>query len=122
MLEDFMHKIPEDFNFHVIKGKTIDQVAFGSNVITLYFDGGYIQIEGNFEYTDSERTVTFEEIYPISHDFGLLQLLDTAIIDIMTTTRETLILTFNNGHRLILQGVDQYESFSVCVDGKTIIV
>ena len=116
-----MYKIPDNFDFCVIQGKTINQIAFGSNVVVFYFDGGYIQSSGSFEYTYLGKTFEHTEIYPLSNDLGLLILLDKEITDVSYVV-DDFILTFSNGHKLVLKGIDQYESYSICIGGRTVTI
>jgi len=116
-----MYKIPKDFDIYSIKEKTISQIGFGSNFITFFFDGGYIQISGNFEYSYLGNSFMYTEIYPISSDLGLLRLLDKRIINV-SYTEDSLILTFDNNDVLTFKGDDMYESYSICLDGRRVIV
>ncbi len=116
-----MYKIPTDFEFDSITGKTIDQIAFGSNVIVLYFNGGYVQTSGSFELTIAEKTTEFEEIFPLTNDLGLLRLLDNEISEVLYAS-DNFILKFCNGSKLVLKGMEAYETYSICIGERTVVV
>lgn len=118
-----MYKIPKDYNINAIIGETIVQIAFGLNFITLFFNRGYIQLEGAFATTFDNNTHEYDEVYPVKNDFGLLQLLEHKIVQVnINSDRNIMILLFENDSSLKLIGNENYESYVINISGNEIRV
>jgi hypothetical protein len=117
-----MYKIPENFNISQLKGEVIFQIAFGLNFVSLFFDKGYINIEGSFFISINNQKNQFN-VYPIQNDFGLLQLLEKKIIEAETNIeRDRLVLLFENEYSIELVGDIGYESYTIRIGEDEIIV
>ena len=118
-----MYKIPENFDISVLKNEVINQIAFGFNFITLFFNKGFIQFTGSFSFGYNEKQSYYDEVSPVRNDFGLLQILEKEITSIkLTNNREELELGFETGLTLCLIGDEMYESFIINIDGNEIRV
>jgi len=118
-----MYKIPEDFNINSIKNEAISQIAFGLNIITLFFNNGLIQFSGSFSFHYDSLIQVYEEVYPVQGDFGLLHLLEKRIVQVrVSNERNVLTLEFETGAILELISGKEYESFKLNIDGEEIIV
>lgn len=120
----FMYKISKDFDFSLFQGKSISQICFGLNVITVFFsDDIYIQWSGAFEITRNKETKYYKETYPVQNDFGLLYYLNTTPTSICTDAdRNNLLLIFDDDNSIKLFGDDAFESFTINVGEKRVIV
>ncbi|MDQ1267169.1 MAG: hypothetical protein QG635_2323 [Bacteroidota bacterium] len=119
-----MYKIPVNYNIDELLGSSITQICFCSNLIHVILSNNiYIEIMGSFTLKIDERSKYYEEIYPITNDFGLLNLLDKEIKKVNTNNkRETLQLEFEEQMHLICHGNEYYESFIISINGSEIIV
>lgn len=118
-----MYKIPSDYDISVLTGDTINQIAFGSNFITLFFEKGYLQFSGGFSFSVSGATVSYEEVYPVRDDFGLLRILEKEIYDVsIFSNREGFSIKFDGGIVLCVTSNEMYESFTLNIDGKEVRV
>jgi hypothetical protein len=118
-----MYRIPENYNIDALIGETIFQIAFGLNFITLFFNGGYIQLEGAFATTFDNNTREYDEVYPVKSDFGLLQLLEHKIVGVkVNSNRDVVSLLFENGSSLKLIGNENYESYVISLSNNEIRV
>ena len=118
-----MYRIPDDFNLINIKNEVIIQIAFGLNFITLFFSKGFIQFSGSFSFYDKGQKYDYEEVYPVQDDYNLLKLLEKKITQVITNEdRNVLILEFEDKIILKLIGSESYESYTLNIDGKEIII
>lgn len=118
-----MYKIPEYLDISAIEGEAVNQIAFGLNVITIFFSKGFIQIFGFFLFTHKNRKRYYEEIYPIKSDFGLLHILERKITNISVNgSRDVLTITFEGGSILELISAELYESFTITIDDKSVVI
>ncbi|MBP6184082.1 MAG: hypothetical protein KA479_04025 [Saprospiraceae bacterium] len=118
-----MYKIPEDFNLNSIQNEEISQIAFGLNFITLFLSNGFIQFSGSFSFFYSSRKHIYDEVFPVQNDYGLLKLLEKKIVKAtINNERDALTLDFEEGIILELIGSKEYESFTINLAGKKILV
>lgn len=118
-----MYKIPESFDISVLKSEIINQIAFGLNFVTLFFNKGFIQISGSFSFRYLGKQFNYYEVYPVKNDFGLLQILEKKITDVtLANNREELKIEFEGGVILCLMGNEMYESFIINIDGNEVRV
>jgi hypothetical protein len=116
-----MYRIPE--NIDAIKNEIINQIAFGVNVITLFFSKGFIQFSGCFVFLYDGQKFEQDEVYPVQHDHGLLQLLEKRITSIIVNNeRNILTLEFEGRFVLKLIGSENYESYVLNINGEEVIV
>ena len=119
-----MYQIPHDFEITTLRNEVISHIAFGLNVITIFFHKGLlIQFSGPFSIHYEGKTFSFEEVCPVSNDFGLLQLLEKKIIDVsINEARTTLSLTFETEVIVSLLSDEWYESFEIHINERRIII
>ncbi len=118
-----MYKIPESFDILVLKSEVINQIAFGLNCITLFFDKGFIQFFGSFSFGYLGKQFNYDEVYPVKNDFGLLQILEKEIKNVtLANNREELKIEFEGGVTLCLMGNEMYESFIININGNKVRV
>ena len=109
-----MYTIPRNFDISILKDKVLNQIAFGVNFITLFFNEGFIQITGSFSFNYNGRQDNYDEVYPVKNDFGLLQILEKKIINVkLNDKRDKLEINFEDGAILCLVGNEMYESFTI---------
>jgi len=119
-----MYKIPVDFNLDVLKGATINQISFGINLIVIFIEKvGFISIDGSFSFMFENNKTYYEEICPNKSDFGLLNLLEKKIVEIIVSEdRENLTLNFEDNVTLTLIGNKMYETYRLNFNGREIII
>lgn len=118
-----MYKIPENFDISVLKDEVINQIAFGLNFITLFFNKGFIQITGSFSFTFSGKQKNYNEVYPVVNDFGLLRILEKKVTNVsLNANRDVFIIKLEDGLTLCLKGNEMFESFMINVNGQEIRV
>ncbi len=119
-----MYGLPENFDTSFILGRTLELICFNENTVYLHFDGGLLlSIESEYAHQKPESDAV-DQIYEVPFlDPNIAQLLGSPIIDGSASTDGTLILTFENGHRLqILDTSGQYESYRIDYGEVSIIV
>lgn len=110
-----MYKIPQTFDSAKFIGKIVEQICFTSNTISINFGlDCYLQIEGAFEFTDTEGLFYIENLFPISTDLRLLKLLEKSIVDVnINKLRNNITIVFEDKCVLTLIGDDHYESYRI---------
>ena len=118
-----MFKIPNDFKVELLENEVIHQIAFGVNFISIFFNIGYIQIVGRFQFNDGYTVKEYIDLYPIHKDFGLLILLEKTIKKIsVNSARDEIIIFFEKNILLKLKGEKDFESFRIEINGIEIVV
>lgn len=118
-----MYKIPTGFKSDILKGELISQITFGLNFIMFFFDKGYIQLSGKFSVDFGNEKFYYEEVYPVTNDFGFLRLLEKSIIGTdIDANRNILTLVFEDAVTLHLIGNSEYESYKVKVNEEEFVV
>lgn len=120
-----MYTIPTAFDINKLKGKKVQQICFSINTITISFGiNNFINIEAGFSIVNkNNKSIDTGELYPISYDFSLLDLLEKSIMAVETNeVRDSLILIFDEGTIIKLSGHSQYESFSIKIGDEKIII
>lgn len=118
-----MYKIPDDFNPISIKNEAITQIAFGINFITLFHSNGFMQFSGRFSFQHNSQKYEYEEVYPVQNDYGLLVLLEKKIVQVkINNERNALTLEFEGGIIIELIGSNDYESYTLKIDDREILV
>jgi hypothetical protein len=118
-----MYRIPKNFDLSKLRGKTISQVAFTINTISLYIENGNITFSGGFSLFTKKGILERHEVYPVQGDFGLIDLIEREITEAQTNNEDNeLIIRFQDDTFLTLYGNENYESYSITLDGQEIIV
>jgi hypothetical protein len=118
-----MYKIPETFDASALENETIFQIAFGLNYVSLYFNKGMIQVSGSFSICYLEKQFTYDEVYPVENDFGLLRILEKKMVRLdISDDREELKIEFEGNTTLYLIANEMYESYLIVVNGNEIRV
>ena len=119
-----MYTIPLESNIEKLKGNSVVQICYTVNSVSVFFENiGFIGIEGSFLFTDGNKHVNVDDFFPLKEDWGLLHLLEKKLINIeIDSERTDLTLYFEENKSLTLFGNPQYESYSINIDGRRIIV
>ena len=119
-----MYSIPNDFDIKQIIGQAIVQVCYSINTISIHFERtGFITIEGSFTYFNGNKNIVIDELFPLRNDHGLLNLLETKVVDVSIDTNRTMLtICFAENHSLMLIGIPEFESYIICFDGIEIRV
>ncbi len=118
-----MYKIPADLNLLEIKNEKISHITFGRSIIVLSFSKGAIQFSGAYSFYCKGVKKSFDEVYPISTDSGLLLLLEKKITSVYSNVeRNNLTLEFDEGIVLELLSDENYESFEITINQRRVIV
>lgn len=119
-----MYKIPANINFDRFKGKTLTSMTFGINLVVMHFSNDdFVQFDGSFSINKNGKKESFDEVYPAEKTGTLLSLLEKEIARVEVNDERTILtFIFDNGDSLALIDDAHYESFSLFIDGKEIIV
>lgn len=119
-----MYKIPLTFDISNLIGKQIQQVCFSINTVTLSFGvDEFINIETEFSIDKHGNSSSSGELYPVSTDYGLLELMEKSILRVeINESRDGLALTFDDNIILRLNSKANYESFSIKIGKEKILV
>lgn len=119
-----MYKITEELNVQVLLGRTVEQISYATNLISIYLDNHVsIQIMGSFSISDGNKIYSHQELYPIRNDFNLLILLDNKIEQVnVADTQDELTIFFEKGITLTLFSDINFESFEITSDSDRIII
>lgn len=119
-----MYKIPENFDFSTFENKSINQISFGQNVVTIYFSPEiYIQWTGPFKISKENRETAYEEVFPVKNDFGLLKFLEKKVETAGTDkNRNNLLLVFEDKSVIEIISDFAFEAFSLYINGERILV
>lgn len=98
----------------------IFQVSFSLNTIVFSFDEGYIQFSGGFEFRSNGKIFTFEEVYPLKDDNGLISVLENEISRV-AIDQSSLLLVFSSNSELVLFANEQYESFEIVFGAERVV-
>jgi hypothetical protein len=117
-----MYGLPSDFDGRVFTGRILEQVCFNENQVTLSFDGDMaVMVESAFSYEAPPAESRLTEV-PVFHS-DLMRLLGRRVSSAVGDEDGTLVLVFENGHRLrILDDSREYESYRIRLGKKMIIV
>lgn len=110
-----MYLFPNNFNKLDFIGLKITQISFSQNSVNLYFDAdNWIIIYGSFELKINNVTQSYNELYPITNDLGLLFLLEKSISNtIISDSRKEIKICFQDEIELVLISDIYYESFEL---------
>ena len=118
-----MYQIPKDLNLQLFEGLFVQQICFTKNTIHLFFGNNKdIQINGGFtiKRKQQEKFKRFE-LYPISCDMGILELLEKKVL-VICPQNENLVIEFEDDYTIELTNNEQYESFEINIEGKRTII
>jgi len=119
-----MYRLPEDFDGMFFVGRTIEQVCFSQNQLSMHFDHQIVlTIESAFSLgeTDSASSNKLQRI-PVSNS-DLMQLLGFRVTNVRIEEQNTLCLIFQNGKEFrCYDDANDYESYQIRNGAKTIIV
>ena len=118
-----MYGLSADFSAEFLCGRTLDSVNVQSNVIHLCFSGTCVI---NAEGGPSEGGISIDKSEPLQPPISILYLyplIDQEVRSALSHTDGTLSLVFEKGQTLHIHDTSkQYESYSIYLDGKMIVV
>jgi len=118
-----MYKIPCDFDCKELINEHLNCIGFGVNYVILHFNKGFIQFSGKFIVKNNFKTKSYDEVFPLKHDFGLLLFLNKKIIAInISNNQNNLELIFEESLNIELIGDKFYESFIVNINQQEVII
>jgi hypothetical protein len=115
-----MNEAPEKNYINKIVNKTISSVSYGLNVITLGFSNGNIYFSGSFMISFKNKRFLYDEVFPVTNDFGLLELLEKRIVKV-NNIDDGICFSFENECSLELYCNEYYESFTLNIEGVEFI-
>lgn len=119
-----MYGLPMNFSATFLNGRTLEQICFNQNQISLHFDSEVtITIESAFAHQqpESEEEVKLLEVPVLQSD--LMQLLGRSVSRASGTDDGTLVLVFENGHTLkCFDTSREFESYQIRHGTSVIIV
>jgi hypothetical protein len=120
-----MYGIPADLPLHRFVGHGLNQIALGRFQAQLHFAGaGSISVEGRWELRDpSGELIDRWEENATRDCYRIHRLLDLLVAGFEIDAPASFTLVFEPSYRLtIFDDTEQYESFSVHIDGSDIYV
>ncbi|MEM8773623.1 MAG: hypothetical protein AAGF53_01235 [Pseudomonadota bacterium] len=118
-----MYDIPETQEFSGLLGKELQQVCIGNNEVIFNFDSDFsLCVMGPFEHIKSGSEV-FDYTDLLTKPSSLPSLLNSSIFEVKKENNDYLLLCFQNNEKLrLINDTDQYECFSLNIDGNIILV
>lgn len=118
-----MYSIPNDITNTFLNNDAVKMICYNINQIYIHFESSIsIAIEGQFILTKDGVEHLFD-VYPVSFDHGLLALLENKVRSVnISNSRKNLEIEFENGAVLIILGSDDYESYTIKIDDRAIII
>ena len=118
-----MYGLPKSFDPSVFRGKTLDQVCFSANSITLSFEGRLsLTILGTFILREGRSARSVKQAVPVMTS-NLMGLTGKTVQTAQASTDGTLVLRFEGGRSLTLvDDSSTYESYAVRIEDEEIIV
>ena len=116
-----MHGVPADLPIQPFVGKELNQICLGRFQIWLNFSrAGKISVEGGWELRDAAgNLVDSAEQHDSRENYRIHRLIDVPVIHFSIDPPRSFTLFFDNGLALtVFDDSEQYESFSVVVDGQ----
>jgi|GEM_PF-4136929 len=106
-----------------LKGQLVQQIAYSINTISILFESGdYVTTSGFFELSNQNKTAICNELFPVSSDWGFLELLEKKIVSIDSNKIEkSLIIHFEDEIKLVLFENENYESYDLYINNKRIV-
>ncbi len=119
-----MYDLPKGLSLDFLSGRELELLCFGPYTVALHFEEGIqIQVEGSFEHIIAEQDAKpVLSSFPLSGS-RLMRLLTKRVTRISTRPDGTLMLDFENGDALVIEGnVGPYESYNIARPGCGLIV
>jgi hypothetical protein len=116
-----MHGVPADLPIQAFVGHEANQICLGRFQIQLHFSGvGSIQMEGRWELRDAKGgLVDAAEEHTDRDSYHLHRILDVAVAAVKIDPPRSFTLQFSNDLSLtVFDDSEQYESFSIHLDGR----
>lgn len=116
-----MYGVPADLPIQAFVGQELNQICLGRFQIQLHFAGvGSISVEGRWELRDAAADIVDRaEAHETRKSYRIHQLIDIPVARCSIDPPRSFTLFFDNGLALtVLDDSEQYESFSIKVDGQ----
>jgi len=119
-----MYKLPEDINDDFLQGEVVKMVCFNLNQIYIHFQSSIqICIEGQYSLVNRKGEKIYFDVHPVLNDNGLLQILEKEVKGVeISKSRTDFSIQFQDGVLLEIIGNCLYESYSIKLNERTIIV
>lgn len=115
-----MYGVPADLPIQPFVGQDLNQICLGRFQIQLHFSGaGSISVEGRWEIRDAvDNLVDSAEPHENRESYRIHRLIDVPVARFSIDPPRSFTLVFDNGLALtVFDDSEQYESFSIKVDG-----
>lgn len=118
-----MYRLPNDFDFSVFVGKTLEMVCVTANTICLHFGADVsITIEAEYSVSGAAEQRPRKAVVP-EFDPVVLSLIEHSVTVASGTPEGTLILEFDMGAILrCYDPTELYEAYSIRMGDRTVIV
>ncbi|MGB2713657.1 MAG: hypothetical protein WBC51_05725 [Vicinamibacterales bacterium] len=120
-----MYGVPPNLPLQAFVGQEINQVCLGQFQTQLHSSGiGSISIEGHWELRDEAGVIVdAEKPHAERERYRIHQIIDVPITAFSIDAPRSFTLRFENGLELtVFDSLQRYESFSVQVSGRLVIV
>jgi hypothetical protein len=118
-----MYGLPADFDPTLFLGRELEQVSFTANTVHLTFDGdASITILDTFEVRLVQGAAPVRQTPPVEQS-NLMGLLGRRVVSAHRTATGTMALAFEQGGELLcMDESTQYESYTIRIGGREIVV
>ena len=116
-----MYGVPADLPIQPFVGQELNQICLGRFQTQLPFSGaGSISVEGRWELRDGAGDIVDRaEEHEIRESYRIHRLIDVPVARLSIDPPRSFTLFFDNGLVLtVFDDSEQYESFSINVDGQ----
>jgi hypothetical protein len=116
-----MYGVPADLPIQPFVGRELNQICLGRFQTQLHFSGtGSISVEGRWELRDGAGDIVDRaEEHETRESYRIHRLIDAAVARFSIDAPRSFTLFFDNGLALtVFDDSEQYESFSINVDGE----
>jgi hypothetical protein len=116
-----MYGVPADLPIQPFVGQELNQICVGRFQINLHFSGaGSISVEGGWELRDKTGDIVDRaEGHETREGYRIHRLIDVPVVRFSIDPPRSFTLYFKTGLALtVFDNSEQYESFSIAVDGQ----
>jgi len=118
-----VYGLPADFEPALFLGRELEQVSFTANTVHLIFEGdASITILGTFEVRLVQGAASVRQTPPLEQS-NLMGLVGRRVVSAHRAGAGTIALAFEEGGALLcLDESTQYESYTIRIGGREIVV
>ena len=115
-----MHGITPDLPLDSFVGKEFNLIGLGRFQIQLHASGtGSLLVEAHWELRDANGALIDQaQDHKTRRAYRLHEVIDVPVVDLQVTPPKSFTFSFEDGHTLTVYDDEQYEAFSIHLDGE----